>query len=202
MFSIGAPQFSQGVRHNDPIKALKAVLIEAAVCDPAEGHQPGNPQFFQSSAITLDSHWRKIKETAPELTDLHTEAQSQFEKALQAIADNDISRAVCCALSASCIVAEMKLLQVAAAELEGIRVALGRLTRTKLEEREDRERFQAACRRHWTKHPETRIRGENGIMSIIRPYLSRAYDPKTLENWASEVAPPAVKKRSGRPRKE
>lgn len=118
-FCYGEYRFSQACKKNDPTMALEAILLEARVCNPDQGHQPGNPQHFQSPDISLDDHWEKTKESARELTAMHSDARWHANKAAQAMADNDTARAVCFTLAASRWVTEMKLLQVAAAELEG-----------------------------------------------------------------------------------
>ena len=68
-------------------------------------------------------------------------------------------------------------------------------------EQQDKADFQQLCMEHWQVSPTTRIRGERGIVALIGTAYLRSYTQGTLEDWASEAAPPEVKARRGRPRK-
>ena len=68
-------------------------------------------------------------------------------------------------------------------------------------EQQDKADFQQLCMEHWQVSPATLIRGDQGIVTLIGTSYLRAYKRDTLVDWASEVAPPEVKARRGRPRK-
>ena len=67
-------------------------------------------------------------------------------------------------------------------------------------DQQDKADFQQLCTEYWDRNPTATIRGESGAtLQAGKAYL-RSYQPKTLEQWASEVAPKSVKK-PGRPQK-
>ena len=63
--------------------------------------------------------------------------------------------------------------------------------------------FQQICLEVWERNPTLPITGPGGVCYQQRATLEwhRLYEPKTLEKWAREVAPPGVKGKRGRPRK-
>lgn len=71
-------------------------------------------------------------------------------------------------------------------------------------EQQDKMDFQRLCLDVWGRNPTMPITGLHGVTrqrGITLPYHNN-YTPKTLEKWAREVAPDAVKKQRGRPPKK
>lgn len=68
-------------------------------------------------------------------------------------------------------------------------------------DQQDKADFQQMCIEHWAVSPLTRIRGNSGIIAQLGSAYANVYTEETVERWASEVAPPEVKARKGRPKK-
>jgi len=66
----------------------------------------------------------------------------------------------------------------------------------------DKTDFQQLCTEDWAISTKIRITGKNGMARRLCTDYFLQYGIKTLEAWAREVAPPEVKGKLGRSRKE
>ncbi len=71
----------------------------------------------------------------------------------------------------------------------------------KTRQQQDKADFKQLCVDEWKVSPTVPITGKKGMANRLRSGYFKRYAERTLERWAREVAPEAVKKRRGRPTK-
>jgi len=67
---------------------------------------------------------------------------------------------------------------------------------------QDKADFQQIAKERWKVSPEMLITGPDGIVRAVGAAYVNKYTFKTVQGWASEIAPEGVKGKRGRPRKK